>query len=285
LNDRQKKIVRTLQWILYPIGLVILAVMLWANSGGGSSVIAEDAARILEAAERALFVAVALVFWLVFLALATEFVLREISGAQARTRLGKALMAVRRPRLVSQLLLPGVALALVGLLNAILFDPALFGIERGGLGAAEILTFTLFYAIGHLMLVVLGLRALRDRPFFVLTDQGFLYEPGDLAPGLIPWRDVAHLKETDLLSANSSVAGAIVSRALVLTLRDPEKYMRRYNPLLQVFYRLSVKLIRTQTGGKETVAIASEDFGGRYEEVRALMARQVEKGGGRAELL
>jgi len=109
---------------------------------------------------------------------------------------------------------------------------------------------------------------IRNRPWFVLTRRGFLYAPGDLSPGLIRWEDVTDILETELLASNGARGSAIRRRALVVTLKDPDKYLGGYNPLLKVFDRLSRAMVRAQTGGNSDLVLLADDFGQRYGEVK-----------------
>jgi hypothetical protein len=280
MNEQQRRIIRILQWILYPAALLALIPGLLALFGDNPKGDVAGAAETVAGVETFLFAALLIFFWIVFVALVIEFIHRLFGDERMRAHMGQTLVELRKPPAVNMFLLPGTALVAVAFLNAILFGVVSPEIGEDALGLTTVLAFSLFYAIGHFLLFAFLVRSLRNRPFFLLTDTGFVYEPGDVSPGLILWRDVFQLAETELLASRPPVSGPTLRRALVVTLRDPDKYIRRYTPLLQVLHRLFIKVIQAQTGGKETLVIASEHLGERYEDIRSLMADQVIKNGG-----
>jgi hypothetical protein len=170
-------------------------------------------------------------------------------------------------------------------MNVMVFRPDLLSVELEGFGLDAYLAFWLFYGIGHFMLVVLVLRAVRNRPFFVLTERGFLYEPGDLSPGLVRWEDITSLKEADLLSGNTSYAASMLRRTLVVSLKNPDKYSLQYNPLLRLMQGWAMKVVQHQVEGSADMVVRQDDLDARYEEVKTLMAQRVAKAGGSVSLL
>lgn len=127
-----------------------------------------------------------------------------------------------------------------------------------------------FTVVWAFLLVAFTVRAVRNPPWFVLTRKGFVYQPGDTSPGLIRWEDVVDIKEDRVVSTGGN--GAAAPRAvLVVVLRDGERYVARYNPILAAVVRFAGGVLRAQTGGRGDVYLDPVHFGARYEEIKALM--------------
>lgn len=127
-----------------------------------------------------------------------------------------------------------------------------------------------FMVVWAFLLVAFAVRAVRNPPWFVLTRKGFLYRPGDVSPGLIRWEDVVDIKEDRVVSTGGN--GAAAPRAvLVVVLRDGERYVARYNPILAAVVRFAGGVLRAQTGRRGDLYLDPVDFGARYEEVKTLM--------------
>lgn len=272
MNSRQTKIIRVLQFAFYPIA----AIMLIAFMLDFSRVWTGQGVEIIAAGERSVetdwvALGVVILFWIVFLALAIEFVARELFRLRPRDELGRVILEIGRvDSLLRFIPLVGVLPFVVGF-NLFLLKPDIVPIDTTRVSIAELLIFWLFYGIAHLLLIVFLLRAVRNRPFFIITEKGFLYEPGDISPGLIRWEDVAEIKEAKLLFGQGTVSGPTTRPVLAVGLEDPEKYSAKYTPLLGMLNRLLTKAVRYQTEGPGDVVLATEDFGNRYGEVRNLL--------------
>jgi hypothetical protein len=285
MSDNQLKIIRAMQCFFAVMAALVVGAFTWDMLAGRDSNLLGRLAEGMDSVGDPFGLFVVLVFWVVFAALLLEFIRREISGMARRTRMGRVLLAIRRPLLVMAIVQPLAALALVALMNVMVFRPDLLSVELEGFGLDAYLAFWLFYGIGHFMLVVLVLRAVRNRPFFVLTERGFLYEPGDLSPGLVRWGDITSLKEADLLSGNTSYAASMLRRTLVVSLKNPDKYSLQYNPLLRLMQGWAMKVVQHQVEGSADMVVRQDDLDARYEEVKTLMAQRVAKAGGSVSLL
>lgn len=250
MNSRQKQIVRILQLIFYPIAAIMLIGFArnfyGIMTGQGEVETLTDADRAPETD----WVAVAVVglFWFLFLVLLVEFVAREILRRHPRDGLGTPLVNIGRTNSPLRFLLVIAVLPFVIGLNLLLFLPETLEIDPTRVSLPELMAFWLFYGIAHFLLVAFLLRAIRNRPFFVLTDKGFLYEPGDISPGLIRWEDVSEIKEAELLTSRGR-SGPTTGTVLAITLRNPEAYALRYTPPLRMLSAAITPLIRYQTGG------------------------------------
>ncbi len=275
MNSRQKKIVRILQLIFYPIAAIMLigfALNFYGIMTGQRGVeILSDADHAPETD----WVAVAIVglFWFVFLALLVEFLAREALRRHPRDGLGTPIVEIGRTNSPLRFLLVIAVMPFVIGLNLIVFRPETLDIDPTLVSLPELMAFWLFYGIAHFLFVAFLLRAIRNRPFFVLTEKGFLYEPGDISPGLIRWEDVAEIKEAELLTSRGR-SGPTTGTVLAIALRNPKAYAPRYTPPLRMLNAALTPLIRYQTGGPGDIVLASEDFGASYGQVKDLMMKR-----------
>lgn len=127
-----------------------------------------------------------------------------------------------------------------------------------------------FVAIWGVLLLAMILRLVRNAPWFVLTERGFLYAPGDIAPGFVRWEHVAGLRETEIV-ANGRSGRAKATPVLAVGLRNPDRYFERYNPVLRALVRLGAKLHARQSGGAADILIDPTHFGDRYPAILARM--------------
>jgi hypothetical protein len=274
MNERVSGILRGLGWGFWILaGLTAVAVFL--DIAGLFPGLRQSVLPLSEGLGRVLILGVLGFFWIVFAALLLEFLRRELFGASQRPHYGDVILKLGETQGLVRFVPVLGTLVLVVLMNMVVFVPGTIDAEPEAIDLAPKLAFGFFYAVGHFLLFVFTLRAVRNRPFFVLTNRGFLYEPGDVSPGLIQWQDVAGVKETELMHGATSYTGPGVRMALVVTLKDPAKYSRTYNPLLRGLLAVLLPVIRYQAGGSGDMVLAAEDFGNRYEEVKGLIGRFV----------
>lgn len=65
------------------------------------------------------------------------------------------------------------------------------------------------------------------KPGLVLSEDGFTDNSSVISAGFVPWSDVVKLKNYDISG----------QRSLMIAVRDPEKYIKRYGPLRRMFVR------------------------------------------------
>lgn len=285
MHSTQLKIARAMRWFFWAGASLIVGAFAWdIFAGQGSS----STSRLSEGVHRVggtFGLVVVLVAWVAFAALLLEFLRREISGIPATAPPGRVLLAIRRPMLVTAIVPLVGAFVLAVLMNLTVFRSDRLAPELDGFGLDALLAFWLLYGVGHFLLVVFALRAVRNRPVLVLTEQGFRYEPGDLSPGLVRWNDIERLTEADLLSGDAGRGASILRRTLVVSLRNRETYRRRYNPLLRLLQRWAMQVVEYQVDGSADMVLRQGDLDPRYGEVKALMAEHVAKAGGSVALL
>lgn len=273
MNERVNNILRGLGWVFYALAAATGAIFVLDLANvwpGGNAAIA----RLGENISSVVSLVLLGFFAIVFVALAWEFVRRQRAD-DTRADLGTVVMALGQTNPIARFAPVAGTLVLVVLMNMLVFAPDQFSLERESIGVAEIAAFGFFYVVGHFLLLVFALRAVRDRPYFVATQRGFLYQPGDLAPGLIRWEDIASVKETQLLYGPGSYAGPSAQTALVVTLKDSKVNAQAYNPLLRALLTLLLPVVRYQAGGSGDIVLVAADFGARYEEVKGLIGRHV----------
>ena len=231
-----------------------------------------DAVAVVEGIERGFVVLVFGLMSLMVLGLILHFL-----GSQLRPNedadWGEPVLRLHNSRAASALLV--LALLAFGAIMAL----ALQQLEAPGgpldspsqpmpLGARLAIGF--FTAIWAFLLVAFTVRLIRNPAWFVLTRKGFVYRPGDVAPGLVRWEDVVEIREDEVLSSGPP-GGPTLRPTLVIVLRDAERYTTTYNPLLAMIVRLATGALRAQTGGRGDLYLDPAHFGARYDEVKALM--------------
>lgn len=271
MNDRQAKILALLQWIFYPVAAVMLLAFL-VDAFGGDRNWTEVVWGAVDRAVDPFAILVLGIFFFVLAALIWQFLIIELSHAGQGHKLGRPLIVIYPPRFATRFVLPLAALLAVAGVNAMLFAPGAGDLDPAGWEIEPLLAFVLFYIAAHFLLIAFALRAFRHRPFFVATDEGFIYQPGDVSPGLIRWIGISRGAEAALLtSGGSNIGGPRTALAIVLSLQDPSSVFTAYNPLLRALNALAGRFIKHQSGGIGDIVLAAEDFGPRYDEVRALI--------------
>ncbi len=140
-------------------------------------------------------------------------------------------------------------------------------------GAAKAVGLLIFFMCQFLMIITVRLIWLRPS-FFIVTKNGFLYEPGGISPGLILWEDIETISEVEL----AVTQGVPTTRTyLVVTLKDSSRYFKRYNLLLRLLVIVLDKITKGLTGKSGAIMIQPWDFGNRYNEIKALMEENIKK--------
>jgi hypothetical protein len=141
---------------------------------------------------------------------------------------------------------------------------------------AKAVGFLVFFMCHFLLIVTVQLIWLRPS-FFIVTKNGFLYEPGSISPGLILWEDIEAINEADLLYNPGGWQGSTTRTYLVITLKDHSRYFKRYNLLLRLIVILQAKITKALTGKSADIIIQPWDFGNRYNEIKTLMEEYMKK--------
>lgn len=276
MNKNQQRIIGALQLIFLPfMALFLVAFILDFVSGERRWLTAVD--KVMTPVGDVFAIGVTAVVGYGVIALVIEFIRQELRGGPDRSTFGEPILELKDQSFAAGAVLLFITTSFVVGLNLIAFRPDLIDLDTSTVPLSGKFAFWLFYGIGHFLLVVFTLRVVRHKPWFVLSRKGFFYAPGDLSPGMILWDDVVQIEETELLSSPGGRGGPVLRTMLVVTLRDPDKYLGRYNPMLKALADASRAVVQAQTGGKEDLVLRATDFGGRYEEVKALMLQHVRR--------
>ncbi len=275
MNKRQLTILGVLQWIFYPVGALMLLACL-ADFFGGYRYWTEQVWGFFKTAEDPFAIIVILFFYVVLVALVWQFLLIEFSRKRQRRKLGTPLIELYPPRFATRFILPFLALFFAVGLNAVVFVPGATDLDSAALGLDALLYLLFFYLVAHFLLVAFTLRAVRQLPFFVATDLGFIYEPGDVSPGLIKWSDISEGAEAPLLTSGAAnIGGPRTAPTIVVSLKDPDSVFVAYNPILRGLNKVATRVVKYQSGGIGDIILAAEDFGQHYDDVRTLIRKKL----------
>lgn len=277
MRTRARKILDAYFRLVYLVSAIVVVAFVadfadFGSSTEGSSTPHMDAlGRLASPAIDIAIIIFALVFWLLFAALLVEFLSHNLFNRRTRAIQGAVLMEVFPSTLLTRFIAPTVTFAAVILLNLIVFGRELLPFRWANPSIGEYIIFWFFYSLAHLLLVVSTIGAFRKRPFFVISDQGFLYELGGVSLGFVRWTDVENIEESEVIRGGRSITAPYLMRVMLVKLRNPEEYFRRYTLLARLLIRLLMRGVALETGRQADLAFGSEDFRERYEDVKRLM--------------
>lgn len=230
-------------------------------------------ARAAELGERGLILGLVAFFSLVLLAFVWQFLADLFHGAN--DNVGTVIVALRQPRTASAAIWLALVLWLTLGLGSLAFLPeetlAEWNLQNPFVDMEiEFKAATaLFAGIALFLIVAFATRALRNRPWFLLGDLGFVYRPGDVSAGVVRWSEVRDIRTGEVLSAQGRGA-SVLKPALIVGLKRPERHAAGYTPLLRLLVRMLTPILRAQTGGGD-LYLDPQDFGADYDKVVALM--------------
>jgi hypothetical protein len=273
-NENQLKIIRKLQWIIYPLAIVFIAVEVLPQFVPSLKEKLAVVKTVFGFIEKGIFVLLFLIFSWALLG----FILHEIGKNRQKVGYDNVLLELKNKGKIIPFIVVLVVLGISIFMNYLLFEPSSILQEEDLLQISfiEKAIFAFFYIVVHFLLIVFTIRAIRNPAYFILTKEGFFYEPADVSVGFILWKDIAAIKEDRLLVNRGGFAGPSTNTTLVISFKEPEKYNRKYNFILRKFVELATKLIKYQTGGVGDIVIDPVDFGDKYPEVKELMFKHFE---------
>lgn len=285
MTNNQQHIIKKLQWIIYPI-IVIMVIEFFTKFYHYDPLGAtEQSNPIIEFIETGLMVLVLGMVSIGVLALMQQYFTKELFKSKnaldemdavdkSNASNAKQLMRIEAPKQVGvSLLLLVLAISFSVLLNIILFSPqSIFDLTQlNQFTILEKIFFGLFYLIAHFLVIVFGQRLFKGMPpLFIATEKGFYYEPAGIGSGWILWEDIAEVMETSILNGSGTTNGPVQMPVLGIKLKYPEQYSASYAPLLQQVVKFGQKFNNYQTEGVGDILLRPSDFGDDYEKVLTL---------------
>lgn len=277
MTGNQKKIIRKLQWIFYPV-VILLIIDFVVKFIRQEPLAATTKSNALFAwIDKGIMIVVFVLMAFVVLALMQQF----FTKAPAQTKntqdaaAAKLLLKIEMPnQLAGSIILFVVALGFCGFVNLILFLPETVFEQRqiDQFETFEKFIFGFFYVLVHFLAIVFGKRLFTGMPpVFMATEKGFCYEPAGISTGWILWQDIEEVRESSVLSGSGINKGPSLVPVLGIKLINPEEYnAAAYAPLLQRIVKAGQQLNNYQTEGVGDILLNPVDFGNDYEKVRAL---------------
>lgn len=277
MTENQKKIIRKLQWIFYPVALLLLIDFILKFFNQPPSAAAGEASQLFEKIDRVIMIVVFVVVSVAVVALIQQFFAKGLAAPKDTREAANARLLMKieaSNQLAGSLILFIVTLGFSVLLNVLLFSPQ-FIFDQEQIDRFELFEkfiFGFFYVIVHFLLLVFGLRLLKGMPpVFIATEKGFCYEPAGISSGWILWEDIEEVRESTVLTGSAGNTGPTAMPVLGIKLINPEEYnAAAYAPLLQRVVSIGQKLNNYQTEGVGDLLLRPSDFGEDYEKVKAL---------------
>ncbi|WP_407525689.1 hypothetical protein PDL71_04040 [Lacibacter sp. MH-610] len=283
MNEQQKRIVRKLQWITYPMAALLLIdfIFRFADAGYRND---KRIYSVFEIIDTVLWIAVLLIAIFVVAGLALQFFTQKSFQQQQEHVAAKAVVLMKIEKrnvkavyLVLLLITLGFAVAA----NLLLFKPTIIWHEDDlkSITSVQLIAFGLFYSIVHFFLITIVVRLVKATPpLFTATEKGFWYEPAGISTGWILWEDVEEVRETGILSGRNRVASSVP--ALGIKLKYPHDYnAAQFTPLFRKFIEFAQRFHNMQTEGVGDLLINPSDLGDDYTAVKELIIKKVKSQG------
>lgn len=281
MTENQKKIIRKLQWIFYPVALLLMIDFILKFIGQSPVEGTEKSNALFEMIDSVIMIVVFVVVSVGVLALMQHFFTKGLTGPRDTKDAANAKLLMKievNNQLARNLIVFMGALGFSVMLNLILFKP-LFILEQKQIDRFELfekIIFGFFYIIAHFLLLVFGLRLFKGMPpVFIATEKGFCYEPAGVSSGWILWEDIVEVRESSVLYGSGVNNGPTLMPVLGIKLMNPEEYnAAAFAPLLQWVVSLGQQLNNYQTEGVGDILLRPSDFGNEYEKVIALFKQK-----------
>lgn len=279
MNDNQKMLLRKLRRITYPIILLTLLDIGIRFTNDSPEESDSPLSGFLFWVNTLITVAVLLLVIFLLFSLIQHYFLKgpakpEVSHPAAQAEL--LLKIVPNNQKLGNFLLLLVAFGFAVVFNVLLIEPRRLidsdQLERVTL--FEKVLFGVFYLIAHFLLIVFGMRLLKEvPPVFIATELGFCYQPSGIGTGWILWSEIALAKESSIIRASNSM-GPIEEIVWGIRLRDPERFQQQqFAPILQRYVQIGQPISQFQTEGAGDILMAPSDFGKSYDAVKALFLK------------
>lgn len=287
MTNNQQNIIRKLQWIIYPVVVLLIIDFFIKFSNHDPLEVTEKSNPILQWIDQGIVLVVFAIVSIGVLALMQQYFTKELF--KPKETLGpvdataaanaKLLLKIDAPKHIGGHLI--LFLAIMGfsvLVNTMLFAPEIL-FEKDQIARFTIfekIIFGFFYLITHFLVIVFGQRLFKGMPpIFIATEKGFYYEPAGIGSGWILWEDIAEVRESEVLFGSGVNNGPKLVPIIGIKLTNPEKYRTAYAPLLQYVVKVGQKFHNYQTEGVGDILLRPSDFGDQYDNVLALFKSKV----------
>lgn len=285
MTNNQKNIIRKIQWILYPLA-VLMAIEFFTKFFNYDPLVAKDEINpVFEFIETGIMILVFAIVSIGVLALMQQYFTKELGKTKDRVgKIGtvdvsiaadaKQLLKIEAPTHIGGHLILFIAImGFAAFVNIMLFAPEILfekdQIERFTI--FEKIIFGFFYLITHFLVIVFGQRLFKGMPpIFIATEKGFFYEPAGIGTGWILWDDITEVRESKVLFGSGVNNGPKLVPVIGIKLKNPEDYTANYAPLLQYVVKVGQKFHNYQTEGVGDILLRPSDLGDQYENVLAL---------------
>ena len=283
MNEQQKRIVRKIQWITYPVAALLLIdfVYRFVNPDYRSDT---RIYTFFETLDVVVWIAVSLIAIFVLTGLALQFFTQKSFQQQQEHVAAKAAILIiieKRKAKFGYLILLLIALGFAVFANLLLFKPTIIWNEDDlkSITSIQLLVFGLFYGIIHFFLITTAVRlARRTPPLFTATEKGFWYEPAGISTGWILWEDVEEVRESAILSGRNRVADQVA--VIGIKLKYPHEYnAAQFTPVFRKFMQYAQQFYNKQTEGAGDILLNPSDFGDDYSKVKELMFKKTKSQG------
>ncbi|HLD53046.1 MAG TPA: hypothetical protein VJA82_07075 [Sediminibacterium sp.] len=284
MTNNQQNIIRKLQWIIYPI-VVLIAIdffIRFFNNDHDPLAVNTPSNQIIQWIDLIIMAIVFVVVGFVVVALMQQFFTKKsmFNDNTNDAPFSKELIRIEAPSQIGGQLI--VFMGIIGFSvfeNTMIFAPD-FIFEPNQIEAFSLfekLVFGFFYILTHFLVIVFGQRLFKGMPpIFIATEKGFCYEPAGVSSGWILWKDVVEVEESTVLSGSGVNNGPVLMPVIGIKLKNPEEYNNAaYAPLLKYVVRFGQKFHNYQTEGVGDILLRPSDFGNQYAEVVALFKSKV----------
>ncbi|MBT9483796.1 hypothetical protein [Sediminibacterium sp.] len=279
MTNNQQNIIRKLQWIIYPVVVLMIIDFIIKFSNHDPLEVTEKSNPIFQWIDQGIVLVVFAIVSIGVLALMQQYFTKDLF--KTKETLGaidvsaaanaKLLLKIDAPNhLGGHLILFLTIMGFSVLVNTMLFAPEII-FEKDQITRFTIfekIIFGFFYLITHFLVIVFGQRLFKGMPpIFIATEKGFSYEPAGISTGWVLWEDITEVRESEVLFGSGVNNGPKLVPVIGIKLINPEQYRASYAPLLQYVVNIGQKFHNYQTEGVGDILIRPADLGDDYEKV------------------
>ena len=279
MTNNQQNIIRKLQWIIYPVVVLMIIDFIIKFSNHDPLEVTEKSNPIFQWIDQGIVLVVFAIVSIGVLALMQQYFTKDLFKTKeplgaidvSAAANAKLLLKIDAPNhLGGHLILFLTIMGFSVLVNTMLFAPEII-FEKDQITRFTIfekIIFGFFYLITHFLVIVFGQRLFKGMPpIFIATEKGFSYEPAGISTGWVLWEDITEVRESEVLFGSGVNNGPKLVPVIGIKLINPEQYRASYAPLLQYVVNIGQKFHNYQTEGVGDILIRPADLGDDYEKV------------------